>query len=145
MLMAQIAVRPEQLNAMAQAIRAHSNRISAAIQAIDAEMQRIGAGSFAGQSADALRARYSAMQQRLLVFAPMLNKFANQLDEAAAVFRKADLSATRGAGAGAGGSGANWHMSDSPAGATSTGGGLGSADHVRAIQEANKAVNWKLW
>ena len=38
--MAQIAVRPDQLNAIAQAIRDHSNRIQAAVQAVDAEMRR---------------------------------------------------------------------------------------------------------
>lgn len=141
--MAQISVRPDQLNAIAQDLRTHTNRIEAAIQAIDAEMRRLGAENFAGQSADALRMRYSTMQQRLTLFGPMLNKFATQLDEAASAFRQADLAA-RGAG-GTLPSGGNWHLADTPGGALTTSSGLGSPDHIRAIQEINKTIDWKMW
>lgn len=136
--MAQIAVRPDQLNAIAQSIRDHSNRIQAAIQAVDAEMRRMNADTFAGQSADALRSRYNNVQQRLLSFAPMLNKFANQLDEAAAAFRKADAaeSSTNRPASG------NWSMASTMAGSS---GGANIAERVKAIQEATQGAIWKLW
>jgi len=142
--MAPITVRPDQLNAVAQFIREHSNRIQAAIQAIDAELKRMNADTFSGQSADALRARYNAMQQRLLMFAPMLNKFAAQLDEAAAAFRKADADQS-GSGSAAGRSGASgtgWQMGSLTNGKTS---GMGSQDHISAIQSANRSVTWRMW
>jgi WXG100 family type VII secretion target len=137
--MAQIAVRPDQLNAIAQFIRDHSNRIQAAIQAVDAEMRRMNADTFAGQSADALRSRYNNVQQRLLSFAPMLSKFANQLDEAAAAFRKADV-AESGTNRPTGG---NWSMASTMTG--SSGGAENIAERVKAIQEATQGAIWKLW
>ncbi len=133
--MAQIAVRPDQLNAIAQAIRDHSNRIQAAVQAVDAEMRRMNADVFAGQSADALRSRYNNVQQRLLSFAPMLNKFANQLDEAAAAFRKADASESSVSRPASG----NWSM------AGPIGGGDNVAERVKVIQQATQNAAWKLW
>jgi WXG100 family type VII secretion target len=136
--MAQIAVRPDQLNSIAQSIRDHSNRIQAAIQAVDAEMRRMNTDTFAGQAADALRSRYNNVQQRLLSFAPMLTKFANQLDEAAAAFRKADA-AESGANRPASG---NWSMSNA---ITSGGGGENLAERVRVIQEATQGAAWRLW
>jgi hypothetical protein len=68
----------------------------------------------------------------------MLTKFANQLDEAAAAFRKADA-AESGANRPASG---NWSMSNA---ITSGGGGENLAERVRVIQEATQGAAWRLW
>lgn len=91
--MSEIQVRPDQLESDASAIRSHADRIQAAIEAVDAEIQKNNADVFAGHMADALRSRYAQMREQLMAFSPMLKQFAQQLDEAAQSFRQADTAA----------------------------------------------------
>jgi WXG100 family type VII secretion target len=138
--MSQISVRPDHLNAIAQALRMHGQRIQTAIEAIDAEMRRLNADSFAGQSADVLHAHYQRLRQRLMTFSPMLTRFANQLDEAAAAFRRADLAES---GSGAAQPAGTWNLSGPVAGADP---GMATlTEHARAVQDATRAATWRLW
>lgn len=88
--MADILVRPDQLDADADSIRSHASRIQAAVEAVDAELQKMNPDVFSGHLADALRARYQQIRENMLEFAPFLERFATELNEAATAFRQAD-------------------------------------------------------
>lgn len=88
--MPDIQVRPDQLEADAETLRTHATRIQTAIDAVDAEIQRMNVDVFSGHMADSLRARYAQMREQMMSFAPMLKQFSLKLDEAAASFRQAD-------------------------------------------------------
>jgi WXG100 family type VII secretion target len=135
--MAQIIVRPNQLNSTAEDIRAHIVRIQAAVDAIDVEMRRLTPSHYSGQTAQALRTHYGALQNRLLAFGPALSRFAKQLDELATLFRQADTQAEESAGRPAG---ENWNMVTP----TATPGDMQVA-RANAIKEANQALTWRLW
>jgi WXG100 family type VII secretion target len=133
--MAHIAVNPENLRATAAALRAHSSRIQSAVAAIEAEMTRLSPDQFSGQRAEALRARSQAARERFAHFAAMLNKFADQLDEAAEAFRRADAGAQTESAA----DGSNFQLATT----FSTG---AQAARAQAAQAALRTVNWnKLW
>lgn len=131
--MAPIAVNPEQMRIIAAALRTHSRRIQSAVESIEAEMARLSADQFSGQRAESLRLRFQTAQQRLTQYAAMLNKFADQLDEAAEAFRRAD------AAHGNAGQGNSFQLTTT----FSTG---EQAARVRAAQAAMRTVTWsKLW
>ncbi len=88
--MPEILVKPAELDSSADQIRSSAARIQQAIEAVDAELQRMSGERFSGHRAEALRARYQAMRQTLMSFAPLLTGFGTVLNEAAAEFRKAD-------------------------------------------------------
>lgn len=88
--MAHVAVNPENMQAVAAALRAHSSRIQSAVESIETEIARLSADQFAGQRAEALRARFQALRPQLTHYATLLSKFAAQLEEAAEAFRRAD-------------------------------------------------------
>ena len=133
--MAHIAVNPENLQATAAALRAHSSRIQSAVAAIEAEMARLSPDQFSGQRAEALRARFETTHQRFAHFAAMLNKFADQLDEAAEAFRRADAAAQTESAA----DGSSFQLAST----FSTG---AQAARAQAAQAALRTVNWnKLW
>jgi WXG100 family type VII secretion target len=131
--MAPIAVNPEQMRIIAAALRAHSRRIQSAVESVEAEMARLSADQFSGQRAEDLRLRFQAARQRLAQYASMLNKFADQLDEAAEAFRRADAA----------------HNDATPHGAfqLTTAFNTGEqAARARAAQAAVRTVTWsKLW
>jgi WXG100 family type VII secretion target len=132
--MAHIAVTPENLQATAAALRAHSSRIQSAVAAIEAEMARLSPDQFSGQRADALRARFQAAQQRFVNFAALLNKFADQLDEAAEAFRRADAAQTENA------------TDDGSFQLATTFSTSAQAARAQAAQAALRTVTWnKLW
>lgn len=91
--MSDILVKPDQLESDANTIRSHADRIQAAIDTVDAELQKMNADVFAGHMADALRSRYTQMREQLMSFSPLLKQFSQQLDEAAQSFRQADTAA----------------------------------------------------
>jgi WXG100 family type VII secretion target len=90
--MAEILVKPTDLTHTASEIRSHAKRLQAAIDAVDADMRALGPGSFEGARADALRARYSKIREKIYQFKPMIDHFAKDLDEASARFAAADKS-----------------------------------------------------
>jgi WXG100 family type VII secretion target len=138
--MTQIIVRPDQLNAIAQSIRAHARRIQNAVMLIDSEMRRLGQDSFSGANADAIRAHYHNLRDRLMNFEPILNKFAGQLEDAAEMFRRADADHQTGDTA----RGGDWQTSATyAAGSTPT--EISRAERMEAIRQANQTIRWRLW
>lgn len=126
--MAQVGGNPEQLMNIAQALRGHSSRILAALDGAAAEMGRLTPDAFAGAVAESARSRFTHIRGRMGDYAAMLLKFAEQLDQAAAAFRRVDQDhATPPIDSGAQGSGF-------------------SSARVNAAQTAMKGVTWqKLW
>ncbi|PJF36238.1 MAG: hypothetical protein CUN49_06490 [Candidatus Thermofonsia Clade 1 bacterium] len=132
--MPSIAVNPENLQAVAAALRAHGSRIQSAIEAIELEMLRLSTDQFSGQRAEALRLRFQSARQRLMQHAAMLSKFADQLEEAAEAFRRADAAAYSPSTPSSG-----FQMAIT----FSTG---DQAARVQAAQAAMRTVTWsKLW
>ncbi|MCS6870303.1 MAG: WXG100 family type VII secretion target, partial [Anaerolineae bacterium] len=130
--MAHIAVNLENLQTIAVALRAHSGCLQDAIQSLEAEMARLATEQFSGQRAEALRLRFQAVRASLAQYATMLNKFADQLDEAAVAFRHADSA---------------HHQASSSAFQLATVFSTGTqAARAQAAQAAVRAVTWnKLW
>ena len=85
-----IRVQPDDLERVAGELRTHASNIQAAIDQVEAEMQRMSVDQFSGQRADQLRARYNSMRQTLEEFCPMLTQFSELLDTSAVRFRTAD-------------------------------------------------------
>ncbi|GAB4544657.1 MAG: hypothetical protein OHK0023_01760 [Anaerolineae bacterium] len=126
--MAQVGGNPEQLTSIAQALRSHSSRILAALDGAAAEMGRLTPDVFAGGAAEAARSRFSHIRGRMSDYAAMLLKFADQLDQAAAAFRRVDQE----------------HGTPSAASGTPSNGF--SSARIHAAQMAMKGVTWqKLW
>jgi hypothetical protein len=97
-------------------------------------MARLSPDQFSGQRADALRARFQAAQQRFVNFAALLNKFADQLDEAAEAFRRADAAQTENA------------TDDGSFQLATTFSTSAQAARAQAAQAALRTVTWnKLW
>jgi hypothetical protein len=89
--MAQIQVRPDDLVANAEQLRAHAQRIQSAVEIVDYQiLTRMGPAVFSGNRPDMLRGRYVQMQDFLQSFRVMVNNFSAKLDEAARDFRAAD-------------------------------------------------------
>ena len=88
--MAQIKVIPQDLQSKAEQIRAHANRIQAAVDAVDADIKALGTSVFEGHRADELRTRYTQYRDYLTAFKPMAERFASELDLAAQKFIAAD-------------------------------------------------------
>lgn len=91
--MAEIQVRPDDLIANAEQLRAHAQRIQQAVDIVDYQiLTRMGQPVFSGNRPDMLRGRYLEMQEMLLSFQKLVTNFAGKLDEAASDFRSADTS-----------------------------------------------------
>jgi WXG100 family type VII secretion target len=88
--MVEILVKPPELKAAANDLRAHAKRLQAAIDAVDADMRSLGPGVFEGERADALRTRYNKIRDKIYKFKPLIDHFAKDLDEAATTFTNAD-------------------------------------------------------
>jgi uncharacterized protein YukE len=89
--MAEILVRPDDLEAYAEQARGHAQRIQAAVDVVDYQiMTRMGPEVFSGNRPDMLRGRYAQMQETLQSFRILITAFADKLDEAARDFRAAD-------------------------------------------------------
>lgn len=88
--MAEILVKPSDLTTTASEICSHAKRLQAALDAADAEMRVLGPGNFEGDRADALRARYNKIRERIYQFKPLIELFAKDLDEASARFSAVD-------------------------------------------------------
>ncbi len=89
--MAQIQVRPDDLVANAEQLRARAKRIQQAVDVVDQQiLVRMGSAVFTGNRPDTLRGRYIQMKEYLQNFDTLINNFANKLDEAARDFRAAD-------------------------------------------------------
>lgn len=91
-----IKIVPAEVEGNAEEIRAHAARIQAAVDAVDAQIQQMNESVFAGNMANELRTRYANTREAIMNFTPMLNRYAETLDEAAAAFRGADNAATGG-------------------------------------------------
>ena len=88
--MVQIEVRPQDLMSKATQIRDHAQKIQAAIDAVDGDINALNTSQFEGNRATELRTRYKQYRDYLSAFKPMVERFANELDMAAAKFKAAD-------------------------------------------------------
>ena len=88
--MAQIQVRPQDLMSKASQIRDHAKKIQAAIDSVDGDIKALNTSQFEGHRATELRSRYQKYHDYLNAFRPMIERFANELDLAAAKFKAAD-------------------------------------------------------
>lgn len=87
--MAEILVRPPELQQAANDLRAHVKRLQASLDAVDAEIRSLS-GNFEGMRAEALQARYNKIRDQIYRFKPLIDHFAKDLDEAASRFAAAD-------------------------------------------------------
>jgi type VII secretion effector (TIGR04197 family) len=89
--MAQIEVRPQDLESRAQALRNYANSIKKSVAVVDQQiLVRMNQANFSGNRPDALRNRYNQMKQSLQFFDDLVTNFATKLEEAARDFRAAD-------------------------------------------------------
>ena len=88
--MAQILVTPQDLESRAEQLRSHVQRIQAAIDAIDRDINSLNTSQFEGHRATELRTRYTRYRDYLYAFKPMTDRFSAELEMAAARFRAAD-------------------------------------------------------
>jgi len=88
--MSDILVGPGQLRTTADQIRQRAKTIQAAIDTVDSNIKALGPSKFEGNRADTVRARYNRDREKFYNFKPMLDQFANILQEAAARFEAAD-------------------------------------------------------
>jgi hypothetical protein len=89
--MAEIQVRPDDLIANAEQLRAHAQRIQSAVDVVDYQiLTRMGPAVFSGNRPDTLRGRYIQMQEVLESFRVLVTNFSAKLDEASRDFRSAD-------------------------------------------------------
>jgi WXG100 family type VII secretion target len=85
-----IEVRPQDLDTKAAQIRQHAQKIQAAIDAVDTDINSLNASQFEGNRATDLRTRYRRYSDYLRSFKPMVERFAIELEQAATKFRIAD-------------------------------------------------------
>ena len=88
--MAEILVKPPELQAAALDLRKNAKDIQACIDTVDSAIQSLGPSVFEGERADTLRSRYSKLRDRFYSFEPLIDAFANDLDQAALRFIAAD-------------------------------------------------------
>ena len=88
--MAQIQVKPQDLMSKAEQIRAHTQKIQVAIDAVNADINALNTSQFEGYRVTELRTRYQKYHDYLSSFKPMVDRFANELDLAAQKFQAAD-------------------------------------------------------
>jgi WXG100 family type VII secretion target len=88
--MAEILVQPPQLKQSATDLRKNANDIQRAVNAVDAAIKALGPSRFEGVRADTLRANYQRLRDRIYSFKPLIDAFANDLDQAATRFEAAD-------------------------------------------------------
>jgi len=88
--MTDILVKPIELTTTANDLRTHAKKLQAALDAVDAAIKSLGPNSFQGNRADALQAHYNRLREKIYQFKPMIDHFANDLDDAALRFSNAD-------------------------------------------------------
>lgn len=91
--MAGILVRPQELQAKASELREYAAKIKASIDEVDHVISRLTPDVFTGVRADALRSRYYNRREILLASQKQVIHFADNLDQAAMAFAKADRDA----------------------------------------------------
>ncbi len=87
-----ILVKPSELRNRAQQLRSCAQSILCAVECVDQQLIPLNSDQFSGVSANRLRCRYQSRREILLAFDDKIIAFANQLDEAATAFEKADQS-----------------------------------------------------
>lgn len=88
--MAEILVKPIDLLNAANDLRAHAKKMQEALNAVNNEIQSLGIGRFEGERANSLRARYNRIQEQINRVKPLIDHFAQDLEDASARFRAAD-------------------------------------------------------
>jgi WXG100 family type VII secretion target len=88
--MAEILVKPAELKQSAVDLRKNAKDIQTAVDQVDAAIKALGPSRFEGVRADTLRGRYQRLRERIYSFKPLIDAFANDLDQAATRFEAAD-------------------------------------------------------
>lgn len=88
--MAEILVKPPELRITAADLRKAAKTIQTAVDSVDSSIKQLGPSRFEGVRADALRARYNRLRDAIYRFKPLIDAFANDLDDSAARFSAAD-------------------------------------------------------
>lgn len=88
--MAEILVKPPELRMTAADLRRAAQAIQTAVDSVDSSIKQLGPNRFEGARADALRARYNRLRDAIYRFKPLIDTFANDLDNSAARFEAAD-------------------------------------------------------
>ena len=88
--MAEILVKPPELQAAAVDLHKDAANIQACIDTVDATIKALGPSVFEGVRADTVRNRYNKMRDRFYSFKPLIDAFANDLEQAALRFQAAD-------------------------------------------------------
>ncbi len=90
--MAEILVKPSELQQAAGDLLAHVKKLQSAIEAVDSELRALSPGNFEGGRAESQYARYSRIRERIFQYKPLIDHFAKDINEAAARFSAADKS-----------------------------------------------------
>lgn len=88
--MVDILVRPPELRQIAEDLSSHAKKLQDALDTVDNEIRALGGSTFVGMRADALRAHYSKILEKIYQIKPLINHFASDLNEAASRFEAAD-------------------------------------------------------
>jgi WXG100 family type VII secretion target len=88
--MAEILVKPPELRLTAADLRRAAKAIQTAVDSVDSSIKQLGPSRFEGSRADTLRAHYNKLRDAIYRFKPLIDAFANDLDNSAARFESAD-------------------------------------------------------
>lgn len=88
--MAEILVKPAELKQSSTDLHKNARDIQTAVDNVDSAIKALGPSRFEGVRADALRTRYQQLRDRIYSFKPLIDAFANDLDQAATRFEAAD-------------------------------------------------------
>ncbi|MCC6500907.1 MAG: WXG100 family type VII secretion target [Anaerolineales bacterium] len=88
--MAEILVKPAELKQTSTDLRKAASVIQNAVEQVDTAIKSLGPSRFEGNRADTLRANYQRLRDKIYSFKPLIDAFANELDQAASRFEAAD-------------------------------------------------------
>jgi uncharacterized protein YukE len=88
--MNEILVKPPELQAAAVNLHKDAKDIQVCIDTVDATIKSLSPAVFEGGRADTLRNRYNKFRDRFYSFKPLIDAFANDLDQAALRFMNGD-------------------------------------------------------
>jgi predicted double-glycine peptidase/uncharacterized protein YukE len=94
--MTDILIRPLELRQISEQLRASAKKIGAALQAIDHDILSLKGDKFLGNRANAVQAHYAPKREALLKAKEIVAHFAEDLQNIAAAFERADRSGQGG-------------------------------------------------
>jgi len=91
-----ILIKPLQLRSTAQTLRELTRQLRIALETTDRSISGLGDMQFAGSRASTLRSKYLKQRSKILGAPNIVLSFANEMEQVASIFEKADRSITEG-------------------------------------------------